>query len=292
MRRRLKSWQKLVITGALSALGGAIVTTWIPNLATNAYERIIRDPRMVVQVEHEQRPVSGVKLAVSRGSGGNDVLASGTTNENGIVELYGVDIGLFLVKATLCEGASEQTYTHVQKIDSLPYYFPLDVAQFTDPSPAVCSTPPPVVSTLSIENLEVTSRRTYFTATLQDKSVVYTDRDYRYTKVPSFLMGKTYIITANDDKFGGRDFEFLLKFNVNREVVIYVAHSDDYTNKPSWLSSFQDTNADLVFTVNNQEIILSLYKKRFPAGQIVLGGNVISSETENHAMYTVIVSEN
>ncbi|MBT3315518.1 MAG: hypothetical protein HN390_12995 [Anaerolineae bacterium] len=144
---------------------------------------------------------------------------------------------------------------------------------------------------LSISILGVSSGRTYFLENLRNGAPVYADRDFLFTEVPSFLMDENYIITANDDKFGGKDFAYTLRFHVNQEVIVYVAHDDDYSNKPDWLKSFSDTNSDLIFYVESNRIILSLYERSFPAGTISLGGNVSSSETENHAMYSVVISE-
>ncbi|MCC6301004.1 MAG: hypothetical protein IT314_17080 [Anaerolineales bacterium] len=155
---------------------------------------------------------------------------------------------------------------------------------------------PPTLTPLPLalfDILDVTSGRTYFTDILIPGAIVYTDREYVYRDVPAFLQGQEYIITANEDKFGGRvNINFQLILQANRDVIVYVAHSDRYPNKPNWLYDFQDTNADLTFLVDNDLIYLSVYQKAFPAGQIVLGGNNQPTETENNAMYTVVIAGN
>ena len=152
-------------------------------------------------------------------------------------------------------------------------------------TPSVTSLPE-----LMITILDVSSGKTCFVENLRNGAPVYADRDYQFTEVPNFLMNENYIITANDDKFGGKDFTYTLQFHVNQEVIVYIAHDDDYADKPDWLKSFSDTNSDLIFYVENDRIILSLYEKSFPAGAISLRGNVSSVETENHAMYSVVIS--
>lgn len=139
------------------------------------------------------------------------------------------------------------------------------------------------------EIVRANSGQTYFKDMLTYGAVVYSDRDYIYNDIPPFLEGAEYILTANDDKFGGSDFE--LSILATRNVDVYVAHSDQYTNKPDWLMTFQDTGADLTFYVNSELITLSLYTRSYPAGPITLYGNVQPTETENHAMYTVAIVE-
>jgi len=118
-------------------------------------------------------------------------------------------------------------------------------------------------------------------------SKVYTDRDYTYATIPATLQGATYIITSNDDKSKS---DLSLVITVNRSVQVYVAHSDQQTAKPAWLSSFQDTGENLTFIDNeNRTVVLSTFTAVFPAGDIVLGGNA-SGGTVN-SMYSVVIKE-
>lgn len=173
------------------------------------------------------------------------------------------------------------------------------------PSPIPTNPPPQPTPTLKIadtvvviptpENLfdivRANSGRMYFKDFLSYGAVVYSDRDYIYNDIPSFLDGAGYILTANEDKFGGRDFNFELSIFATRNVEVYVAHSDRYINKPDWLIAFQDTGVDLTYYVDSDLVTLSLYKRNYPAGSITLYGNIQPNETENHAMYTVVIVE-
>lgn len=143
--------------------------------------------------------------------------------------------------------------------------------------------------TVTISNVASGKSYSYFTGKLTVGVNVYSDRDYAYSKIPSFLNGKTYIATPNADLFStGTNFLIL---NINRDAMVYVAHDDRYMNKPPWLNDFQDTGTDLEYLWQSQPIKLSLYVKQFSAGQVVLGGNVAQGEQANHGMYTVVITE-
>jgi hypothetical protein len=123
--------------------------------------------------------------------------------------------------------------------------------------------------------------------TIQDGALavgelVYIDRDFTFSNVAS-LAGSTYIKTANGDKASaGNPF---LSFNVNQNVVVYVAHDDKITTKPAWLASFMDTGEHLTTTDSNKT--LSLFAKEFNAGIVGLGGNEGGSTS---SMYSVVIT--
>ena len=64
-------------------------------------------------------------------------------------------------------------------------------------------------------------------------------------------------------------------------MIVYVAHDNRITTKPSWLSSFTDTGDNLFTT----DTILNIFSKSFSAGTVTLGGN----EGGDKSMYTVII---
>jgi Big-like domain-containing protein/fibronectin type III domain protein len=141
-------------------------------------------------------------------------------------------------------------------------------------------TPPPP-SSLSISNLTVASGQTYVvpTSSLQAGGTVYIDRAYTFTTVPALVQGAAYIQTANNDKAATN--AAFLSFTVNQSVSVYVAYDMGITPKPSWLSTFTDTGANLVTT----DKPLRLFVRSFPAGTITLGGNAGSGAS----MYSVVV---
>jgi hypothetical protein len=159
-----------------------------------------------------------------------------------------------------------------------------------------CNGQPPLSGLSDAEGITVTildvasgNRYSYFTGKLIVGATVYSDRDYLYSKIPSFLDGKTYIATSNADLFS-TDTNFLT-FSIDRDATIYVAYDDRYTSKPSWLNNFQDTGADIEYSWSGGAIKLSLFGKQFSKGQVILGGNITPGEKANHGMYTVVISE-
>ena len=76
---------------------------------------------------------------------------------------------------------------------------------------------------VEISELEVKSVRKYeIKDSLQEKSIVYTDRNYSIISLPSSLVGVQYIMTANSDKLAN-DANFL-SFTVNQPVNVYIVH--------------------------------------------------------------------
>ena len=135
---------------------------------------------------------------------------------------------------------------------------------------------------VNITNVTVGSGKTYEVVSegLQNGAMVYIDRGYTYSSVPALLQGATYLKTANDDK-GSSNASFLT-FEVNQDVIVYVAHDDRITPRPSWLtSSFSDTGDNLVTT----DTTLSIFESNYLAGTVTLGGN----EGPNDSMYSVVI---
>ena len=103
---------------------------------------------------------------------------------------------------------------------------------------------------------------------LQNGALVYIDRSYTYSSVPVSLQGSTYIKTANSDKSSSA--VTFLSFDVNQDVIVYVAHDDAIGTKPLWLTSvFTDTGDNIVTT----DTTLSIFESNFLSGTVILGGN-------------------
>jgi hypothetical protein len=141
------------------------------------------------------------------------------------------------------------------------------------------STPSP--SILEVRNVKATSGKAYVAETgLKNGVKCYIDRDIVYGNVPSSLVGAAYIKTANDDKTSkGNQF---LSFEVNQNMTVYVAH-DNRLAKPDWLNSFSATGLGL-----QTDKPFSLFKRDYPAGAVVLGGNQ-TGDLNKSSMYTVMI---
>ncbi len=168
-----------------------------------------------------------------------------------------------------------------------------------------------LVSESLISNLTVASGKAYEIVEngLRNEAIVYIEAKYKkikYSTLPTWLEGTTYIKTAYKDADSGD--ASLLTFDVDRDVTVYVAHDDRITMKPSWLISFTDTGDNLVTT----DTIFSVFASNFLAGTVTLGGNlgtggaslstvlkvkgqgnikptVLPSSKEKFSMYSVII---
>ena len=111
----------------------------------------------------------------------------------------------------------------------------------------------------------------------------YVDRSFTFTDIPENLQNATYIKTANDDKLD--TVNPFLTFDVNEDVIIYVA-LDDRVTKPLWLDDMGFEDSSLHLSAEGTPGPFSLYSAPFPAGMVHLGGN---EGGVNSSMYTVAI---
>jgi glucose/arabinose dehydrogenase len=118
---------------------------------------------------------------------------------------------------------------------------------------------------------------------LQPGQLVYGDRIYTFSGLPTPLIGSTWLKGANSSKvFKGSP---LLNFVLLVESDVYVA-VDQRTPLPSWIdASWVDTTQAL--SINEKGIIrfFSVFKKRFNPGLVSLGG--LNNPSVN--MYIVVI---
>lgn len=119
-------------------------------------------------------------------------------------------------------------------------------------------------------------------------ALVYSDRDFTYTQLPREVAAGLAVATANDDKFAPAEAPYL-RFRLDRPAMVYVAYDQRYRQRPAWLKGFQPTNATVSYRAGAAELRLQLFSRAFPAGEVVLGGNLASGEQGNFGMYTVFV---
>ncbi len=117
----------------------------------------------------------------------------------------------------------------------------------------------------------------------------YLDRDYVIEAVPDSLQGALWIQTAMSDK-DNADEEFL-KFSVNQPVRVFVAYDSRVTSFPDWLRS-QFTRTEAVIRVSGPADSLVLWRRDYPEGEVVLGGNRASGARGPRDMYVVLVQPN
>jgi hypothetical protein len=138
-----------------------------------------------------------------------------------------------------------------------------------------------------VSNVSATSGLTYTldTTGVAVGKAVYTDRNYTYITVPASVAGAQFILTANDDK--NSVAADLLRFDLGQAADVYVAYDTRATSRPAWLDgTWTDTGQSLETSIHD---LLRLYRKRFNAGSVSLGGNLASPAAGALTGYTVVI---
>lgn len=144
---------------------------------------------------------------------------------------------------------------------------------------------------VSIYNTQISNGKNYLWAQLPDQKKVYIDRDYEFDTydLPSYLLNSQYLQTANADK-NSSDAN-LISFSVDKAVDVYIG-LDKRVPTPNWLNSFDRLSDDYAY---GRALIFSdsfnLFRRRYDAGLISLGGNIDSgiSTSNSRSMYSVFV---
>ena len=150
---------------------------------------------------------------------------------------------------------------------------------------------------------KVESGREYSVSRFAPGELQYMDRDYRFNYIPDPLLGCAHIRTCGNDKLTP-ETERCFTISVDCAVEVYVLYPDKQPVIPKWLAEYervrmnvtrQDSRAD------NLKGYFSLYKKRFPAGDIVFYGSsplemlaqpwYETSGGINYCMYSVAIKE-
>ncbi|MFC1504434.1 hypothetical protein ACFL6D_03365 [Spirochaetota bacterium] len=141
-----------------------------------------------------------------------------------------------------------------------------------------------------ISDFKVASEAEYELTRLEEKSTVYIDRDYIFTSIPESLIGKRFIMTANND----RDFtdeEVLVSFIVNANVTILLGVDSRLESLPEWMEE-EWTDAKLTLGTSDGECDLNLYKKSFKKGEEVALGCIKAEGAQginsNYAILLII----
>jgi hypothetical protein len=122
-------------------------------------------------------------------------------------------------------------------------------------------------------------------------ALIYGDRGYRITDMPPELEGALGIATMAEDRRSA-DAE-LLVFELDREASVWVGidgrAAQDLGKLPAWLAGWERTGLKIhSLTAGNS--YYHLFRKRFPAGRVALGGNHQGGDTGAKVNYTVLVT--
>jgi len=129
----------------------------------------------------------------------------------------------------------------------------------------------------------------YAKNTLSIGSEYYLDRAYKIDSQPAGFENHTAILTRNDDK-NVSDSEHII-LNLSSSATIYVAYDQRASSLPTWLESFTSTGDKVYSDGDSSMEYFRLYKKDYPPGQVVLGGNHCGGDTGAGSNYIVYIAQ-
>lgn len=133
--------------------------------------------------------------------------------------------------------------------------------------------------------------KSYAAYPFHEGSLIYRDRGWRITDLPPELDGALGIATLAEDR---RSQEAsLLVFEIDRESDVWVGidgrAAKDLKKLPSWLTEWTSTGLQ-IYSKTAANSYYHLYRRRFPAGTVSLGGNHHGGDTGAMVNYTVLVT--
>ena len=171
-----------------------------------------------------------------------------------------------------------------------------DNSDLTDSTTHTVTVEPPsgTGGDLVITNLAsntIHSNKPYQLFDLEINIPMYTDRNYHFTSVPSFLVGHKAIRTANDDKFSETSNTDFLRFDVNQDVNVYILYTKQRsTIEQDWLNTsngWTPSSYKGVANLSLGENVRFVRRKFFPQGSIRLPGN--GAFDGAGSMYNVVI---
>jgi beta-galactosidase len=158
----------------------------------------------------------------------------------------------------------------------------------TSPTPEETPTPSPTPAGILITNLSYSGPNgpVEVKTNTANGQVIFKDRTYTFTDLPSYLVGGEYVQLPNEDKlYVAAD---LINFTAGKNAAIYVAH-DDRLPRPTWLTTdFTDTGDNI--SINGTPS--SLFKQEVTASTtLTLGGNRDTTSSELCNMYVLFAVE-
>lgn len=156
---------------------------------------------------------------------------------------------------------------------------------------------------MNVTIIRVASGREYNVGVFAPGEPQYMDRDYRFNYIPEELVGCVHIMPCGNDKLTPETDE-CFTVNIDIEADVYVLYPDKQPVIPKWLESYERVRMNVTrmdSRADNLKGYFSLYKKRFPAGEITFYGSSPLSmlaqpwyETSggiNYCMYSVAIKE-
>jgi hypothetical protein len=206
--------------------------------------------------------------------------ASAQTSTN-----YAIDNGITVSSVSLAQDGKSVTLSTSDHSENVTYALTVNNIKDRAGTPNIIAKDTKAtyeyIGKLILGSPAATSGKTYTWALMAapvTAKMVYTDRSYAFSAVDPSLLGENYLLTANDDKNStGASF---LSFTANMEVEVFIGIAGG--NSLTWMSGWQNTGKK---ATGSHNVTYTLYKKVFPAGTVLLGGNQGSGGN----MYTVFV---
>ena len=155
-----------------------------------------------------------------------------------------------------------------------------------------------IVEDIEVSNLEAASGKPYVVGEegLKVGSVYYIDRAYTILSMSEELEGATFIRTALED--GGNRSEEFITFTVEVPVVVWVCtdrrgEEEKGGTPPGWLSEDEGWEERPEITLQASDGDLGFFfvrSKEFPAGEVVLGGNMAPPAAGQDPNYIVFLT--
>ena len=115
---------------------------------------------------------------------------------------------------------------------------------------------------------------------------VYSDRDYRFTESPAYLLGQQFLRLPNN-VMNNAEANYI-HFTLAQPAMLYVAIDNAASELPAWLALDEGWTATKDILRTEDAVELRLYKKKFAAGPVTLGGNWMSPAAGIRSHYVVI----
>lgn len=119
--------------------------------------------------------------------------------------------------------------------------------------------------------------------------VIFGDRDYTYSKLPSVIEGAEAILTACDSK---NTDAVLAEFTAGADIDVYVlldTRVEVNGTVPAWLSDWERTG---LAAESSNEVVFALYKKTYKSGEkVTLGTNGMSGNVINYTVFVTAAAD-
>jgi len=135
------------------------------------------------------------------------------------------------------------------------------------------------------------SERTYPVYRTQIGEQCYTDRNFKINRIPSTLNNLPAIRMVNLDKEA--DSDDFLRFTLTQPARVYIVYEGTVKKLPNWLKRFSPQNVHL--EVDDDFALISrkmhVYARQFPAGEVILGGNMAQGYEGDVIINYIIIVE-